>query len=144
MNNIKFRIFDKVKKEWLLGYELPSLGGFSMVGEMMMMGEWAGVLSEYFPDRLDDLDVMRFTGLYDKEGKEIYENDVVEFHVSIDNIFKDKEPITSIVTFEDGCFIAMKINTDVILLKDVAKFATNYQKGGIKVIGNIYDKNNNK
>lgn len=139
MNNIKFRVFDKVKKEWLLGYELPNLGGFSMIGEMMMMGEWAGVLSEYFPDRLGDLDIMRFTGLKDKEGKEIYEGDVVEFYFSIDDINKDREPITSTVTFEDGCFIAMKSNTTVLLLKDVANFATNYQKGGIKVIGNLYE-----
>ena len=32
MRQFKFRAYDKVNKKWLLGYEYPNLGGFSLVG----------------------------------------------------------------------------------------------------------------
>ena len=74
-----FRAWDNKKKEWLLGYELPNLGGFSLFGEVMMMGEWAELLSSRFPNEIEEIEVSQFTGLLDKNGKEIYEGDVVRF-----------------------------------------------------------------
>lgn len=66
MRTIKFRAWDKGENKWLLGYEYPNLGGFSMLGETMMMGEYTNLISSYFPNRIKDIVLMQFTGLLDK------------------------------------------------------------------------------
>lgn len=76
---IKFRAWDKKNKQWLFGYELPNLGGFSLMGEVMMMGEWAALLSNRFPNDVKEIAVMQWTGLKGEGGKEIYEGDLLRF-----------------------------------------------------------------
>lgn len=70
MREIKFRAWDKEKKE--------------MFNDIWIDGNFIN-MPEYI--------VMQFTGLKDKNGKEIYEGDIVK---NIDRVFE--------VTFKDGYF----------------------------------------
>ena len=79
MMPLKFRAWDNEKKVWLLGYEYPNLGGFSLFGETVLFGEWGAVVNEFLfhRDNPEDLVVDLFTGRKDKNGKDIYANDIV-------------------------------------------------------------------
>ena len=87
---------------------------------------------------VDPNTVGQFTGLLDKNGKKIYEGDIVK-HPYVDPIFRDLveskegDGVTSEVVFHDGAFVVKYDENDFIYLDAFTRH------GYIEVIGNIHD-----
>lgn len=71
----KFRAWDKVDKKWLFGYEYPNIGGFSLIGEVVLMGELSSIPLNKL---IDDVEITESTGLKDKNNIEIYDQDILK------------------------------------------------------------------
>ena len=117
MREIKFRAWDKeTKKMWMtkcyLLIDIADGRPFNTVEDM------------YMPK--DRYALMQFTGLLDKNGKEIYEGDVVS-PINFNGSYRD-----AIIKFKNGCFIveSMGMCKDYECLGD---------KIGFQIIGNIYE-----
>ena len=120
---IKFRVWDKIMEDIAPLVELHS----DWVA-IPIMDEEGGHLEKR---KIEDVEMMQFTGLHDKNGKEIYEGDIVEWHDSIPNIDWYGR-VKGVIEYRQGGFF-------VEALKASCEFS-NYIwcLGEFKVIGNIY------
>jgi len=112
---IKFRAWDKVEKKFIKGFAINQ-NGFLMT--MEGQGEWVD-RAKYGKERVE---LMQFTGLLDKRGKEIYEGDIVETG------FGNRE-----VEYREGAFWTHE-SMDTINKDLLTQTKTRY----LVVIGNIY------
>lgn len=124
MRDIKFRCWDTENKEMLEVQELDyedSYNGQPMIRTTMY--------SDYFDT--EDMILMQYVGLKDKNGKEIYEGDIVKFR------FKDdREEFPDLIGYIEyqTTFTAFRIMSNQGSFKiDITEIKF------IEVIGNIYD-----
>lgn len=122
MREIKFRAWDRKEKEMI--FDALEIGNFGLGDGSVGVDEKA--------QRGNELDWMQFTGLLDKNGKEMYEGDVVETQPGTDKRLKFLNSIERI-EFVDGCFIVQGI-TQSRQWNDLYK-----ETKRIEVIGNIYE-----
>lgn len=118
---IKFRVWDKARKRMLI--PLACVLHFSADGLQGI--EYRGGSSAIFLQK-NHVEIMQFTGLTDKNGKEIYEGDIVKY--TSKGIQKD------VVYREGGCFKIRQSNTRCIR-------CLNYhlEKYQCEVIGSIHE-----
>ena len=105
MREIKFRAWDKL-------------------GQQMLSSKVTNAGLGNIPKNWE---LMQYRGLKDKNGKEIYESDLVEIG-----------EITYIVGFECGSFVFSRDETDYFNLFDF-KGMKNVNNLNIEIIGNIYE-----
>lgn len=121
MREIKFRIYDKKRKEWVhdTDHAVNLLGETIIMGEILRRPDDTNVKIE----ELNDLAVMQFTGLKDKNGVEIFEGD----------LFMDEEDGAYNFVEWDQCHGGWSTNEWFF----GAEFVDNIQE--MEIIGNIYD-----
>jgi len=120
MNNPKFRVWNKKTASWVHGPgKEPHL-----FGEIILLG---GFMTNVSIKDLDECVIIQFSGLKDRNGRDIYESDVLEIWES--GVLTQKVS----VIFSNGCF-GLSIGENIkpeTLLHEVVNYA--------HVVGNIYD-----
>lgn len=109
MRTLKFRAWDGTSMRY-------DVTGF----EHGKANEMAGIFLNGDYHAISETPVMQFTGLFDTNGKEVYEGDIMQMYK-----YSDGNPC--VVTFDDGCYNCFPFGT----LDAAVEFGT--------VIGNIYE-----
>ncbi|EGQ0541183.1 hypothetical protein I2A86_001913 [Staphylococcus aureus] len=116
---LKFKAWDKDKKVMSIIDEIDFNSGYILIS--------TGYKS------FDEVKLLQYTGLKDKNNTEIYEGDIVEFKYPHDKTFKE----IGIITFsaEKACFVIKMIRHTIQEFELYRGVANSY----LKVIGNKFE-----
>ena len=118
MREIKFRVWDKLKQIWS-NYKIND-------GTVYFMDKNTGVWYGSYNKRYKDFNLMQYTGLKDKNNKEIYEGDILSDG-------NNEKPYK--VIFENGSFRA-EFEGD---FEEYSFDLIDVVAQGCEVVGNIYE-----
>lgn len=90
------------------------------------MTDW-GLPNRFLQFEIDPDTLCQYTGLTDKNGKRIWENDICD---TFEN--DSKEMLRNVVKFEDGCFKVFKEHY-------LSMYLDCYEESDLKVVGNVFD-----
>jgi uncharacterized phage protein (TIGR01671 family) len=129
MRVIKFRGWDKYFKKIV---EVRSIN-FQLQTTKVIPTKSINKL-DFYETALDNIELMQYTGLKDRNGKEIYEGDIVSFY--IDFGYGDQK-VKAKVVFDNGSFkYENKVGSDFhkVACEDAREFNLD-----VEVVGNIYE-----
>ncbi len=121
---IKFRAWDKILKRTR---EVSCVNFFD---ELVILDE---TNYGHVTQKISDVELMQFTGLLDKNGKEIYEEDIVEWHPDYD--LKEGGKAVIVWDKDQWCPSSEKTGASGYYGYDGREF----QWEDLEIIGNIYE-----
>jgi hypothetical protein len=137
MREIKFRVWDDQIDKMVV---LPTLESFrsghlpSINGTPVDYQITSGILEKTvqenskFTSYCNDMVMMQYTGMVDRDACYIYERDLLK---TIDGIFE--------VFFDYGCFNVERYKVNGKNMIDLFQFINLYPETGVKIVGNTYE-----